>query len=53
MLKVEVGYYDFTFSDDEQEFAIMFARTAREHITRDDKSVQICIKFEDEKEEKS
>ena len=53
MLKVQLGYYDFTFCDDEQEQAVNFARIARKHITKDDKSAQILIKFEDEQEEES
>lgn len=53
MLKVELGYYDFKFCDDEQEKAFNFARIAREHITKDDKSAKILIKFEDEQEEES
>lgn len=51
MLKVELGYYyDFKFCDDEQEKAFNFARIAREHITTDDKSAKICIKFEDDED---
>ena len=51
MLKVEVGYYDFTFGDNEQDVAISFARTAREHIIKEDKAAKIMIKFEDDEQE--
>ena len=51
MLKIEVGYYDFAFGDNEQDLAVMFARVAREHITGADKKAKVVIKFEDNEEQ--
>lgn len=51
MLKVEIGYYDFKFDDDEQGTVFSFARVAREHIIKEDKAAKILIKFEDDEEQ--
>ena len=51
MLKVEIGYYDFIFPDDEPGTALMFSQLARDHIAKEDKAAKIIIKFEDDEQE--
>lgn len=43
MLRVEVGYYDFMFSNSEMQQAIDFAEMARDHISAADSKAKVTI----------
>lgn len=51
MLEVEIGYYNFIFPDEEYNAAFDFAKTARNHISKEDSERKISISFLNEKEE--
>lgn len=52
MLKVEIGYVDFNFPEDDAMIAFGFAKNAREHLDpKENKRITIC--FVDEEEEES
>lgn len=53
MLKVEIGYYDFIFPEEESGAAFAFAKTARDHFSKEDNKNKVSISFVNEEEEES
>lgn len=51
MLAVEIGYYKFIFSDYENGAALSFAKTAHDHLSKEDERRRISITFLNENEE--
>lgn len=51
MLKVEIGYYDFIFPEEETTAAFSFAKTARDHFSKEDNKNTVSITFLNEEEE--